>query len=167
MARHIMAVCVVCLLCADHLPCQQHVETLLSSGVGLATSDGVWEHSPLNAIVYNRDGTVSSAKPTNAAADGSTISYVTTNSDDRRRRRRKRHADHGHNHASSDTTDSPKRPEITEAFVKRIFNEYGTGDTINVQDFQRMLEKIGLHELLPQTLHNNDDNETVSKHLYK
>lgn len=31
MARHLMAVCVVCLLCADHLPCKQHFEETAST----------------------------------------------------------------------------------------------------------------------------------------
>ncbi|XP_065360064.1 zinc transporter foi [Calliphora vicina] len=150
MARHIMAVCVVCLLCADHLPCQQHVETLFPAQ-NLNT-----EYTQLNAVVYNAND-LSSSHASKTQSSETTVAYATSSSDNRRRRRTKRHSgDHGHDH---DEHDSHTRPEITEAFLKRIFNEFGSGnDTIHVHDFQRMLNKLGLHQLLPQNLHKHDDN---------
>uniref|UniRef100_A0A1I8PDX3 Zinc transporter foi n=1 Tax=Stomoxys calcitrans TaxID=35570 RepID=A0A1I8PDX3_STOCA len=196
MARHIMAVCVVCLLCADHLPCQQHVETLFSQqlgGVGAAAASSFssghhsndWPQpeglSPVNAIVYNthqNDISVAATSSFSAKSqqkrttvDASSLAYnaaiasatsTTTNSGDHRnRRRKKRHTDHGH---GSSSEISPARPEITDTFVRRIFSEYGSGDTIHVADFQRMLQKLGLHQLLPQKLlmhsHEESDNET-------
>ncbi|EDW49704.1 GM11663 [Drosophila sechellia] len=48
MARHIMAVCVVCLLCAHRLHCQDHIESLL--GPALVTTHNSQEQ--LNARVY-------------------------------------------------------------------------------------------------------------------
>uniref|UniRef100_A0A1I8N4E0 ZIP Zinc transporter n=1 Tax=Musca domestica TaxID=7370 RepID=A0A1I8N4E0_MUSDO len=191
MARHIMAVCVVCLLCADHLPCEQHVETLFpgkmssfppppNGGEHIHNPAG-WEQTPMNAVVYkNKDiiATTSYSAKTqyqpqqqNPTTDDNvsirtspTYMASTTNTnggDNRNRRRKKRHADHGK--VSSDV--QMQRPEITETFVRRIFSEYGSGgDTINVEDFQRMLEKLGLHQLLPQKFlqnHEDDsDNET-------
>ncbi|XP_061398914.1 zinc transporter foi [Musca vetustissima] len=184
MARHIMAVCVVCLLCADHLPCQQHIETLFPGNVGSAASlinnnnnnghhihNPGWEQTPMNAVVYkNKDiiaATSYSAKTQQQHQKHTTDNFIslssaTTNNqgDNRSRRRKKRHADHGHN-----PSNEIHRPAITDTFVRRIFNEYGSGgDTINVEDFQRMLEKLGLHQLLPQKLLQNSeddsDNET-------
>ncbi|XP_073837108.1 solute carrier family 39 fear-of-intimacy [Musca autumnalis] len=185
MARHIMAVCVVCLLCADHLPCQQHVETLFPGNIGgggsAASLPNVhihstgWEQTPVNAVVYkNKDviaATSYSAKSQQQHQKHTTDTFLSTsaaattknNGDNRSRRRKKRHADHGHG-----TANEVQRPEITETFVRRIFSEYGNGgDTINVEDFQRMLEKLGLHQLLPQKLlqnheveENESDNET-------
>lgn len=188
MARHIMAVCVVCLLCADHLPCQQHVETLFPNNLAAISpgehhinagggGGGSWEHTPLNAIVYkSKDISATSSysaktqqkRTTDAASSlSSPIADVTTTNrgDNRNRRRKKRHADHGHGGSSSSENS---RPEITNTFLRRIFSEYGSGDTINVDDFQRMLEKLGLHQLLPQKLlhhHEDNENETVSSIL--
>ncbi|XP_075159412.1 solute carrier family 39 fear-of-intimacy [Haematobia irritans] len=169
MARHIMAVCVVCLLCADHLPCQQHIETLFAGSTGSPGHNNEWEHSgPLNAIVYSTNKDTSATSSFSAKSqqkrttDASSLAYVSTTKtnrgDNRNRRRKKRHADHGHG-----SSEIPARPEITETFVRRIFSEYGSGDTINIEDFQRMLEKLGLHQLLPQKLlrsHEDSDNET-------
>lgn len=161
MARHIMAVCVVCLLCADHLPCQQHVETLFPAQQILNP-----EYTPLNAVVYNtHDLSPSSALSSKAHTTETTVAYATSSSDNRRRRRTKRHSanghDHGHDHNDGDVST---RPEITEAFLERIFKEFGSdNDTINIQDFQRILKKLGLHQ--PEMLHKHDninDNETVS-----
>lgn len=149
MARHIMAVCVVCLLCADHLPCQQHIEPLFPT---TANADGNSKFTGLNAIVYNTNATKSKTKTT----DQSLSAYVTTmdDSDNRVIRRRKRHADHA--------SAAAVTPEITQVFIKRIFNEYSSGnDTIHLKDFQRMLKRLGLNKLLAKEL-ENDVNETVS-----
>lgn len=158
MARHIMAVCVVCLLCADHLPCQQHVESLFP-----ASSFNTANSGQFNAVVYSAHG-LSSSINSKAQTKETTDTYASSSSDNRRRRRTKRHSgDHSHDANHS-------RPEITEAFVKRIFHEYaGAKDTIHVQDFQRMLSNLGLHQLLPQQqLHKHDnisDNDTVSANI--
>lgn len=155
MARHIMAVCVVCLLCADHLPCQQHVETLFPAQT---------EYTQLNAVVYNTNELSSSLSPKPQSTE-TTVAYATSSSDNRRRRRRTKRHSNGHG-GGDHGSDLHTRPEITEAFLKRIFNEFGSvNDTIHVEDFQRMLHKLGLHELLPQQLHrhnNINDYEVVS-----
>ncbi|TMW52200.1 hypothetical protein DOY81_002759 [Sarcophaga bullata] len=151
MARHIMAVCVVCLLCADHLPCQQHVESLFP-----ASSFNTANNGQLNAVVYSAHG-LSRSINSKAQTKETTDTYASSSSDNRRRRRTKRHSgDQSHGH-ENDVEHS--RPEITEAFLKRIFHEYaGDNDTIHVQDFQRMLSNLGLHQLLPQQQVHKHDN---------
>ncbi|KAM7355145.1 solute carrier family 39 fear-of-intimacy isoform 1-T4 [Cochliomyia hominivorax] len=148
MARHIMAVCVVCLLCADHLPCQQHVETFFPA----QTLNP--EYTSLNAVVYNsRD--YSSTVSSKSQATETTVAYATSSSDNRRRRRTKRHsAEHGHESVAHE------KPAITETFLRKLFHEFGSdNETINVQDFKRILKKLGLHQLLHK--HDNiNDNET-------
>lgn len=157
MARHIMAVCVVCLLCADHLPCQQHVESLLPAPYLNTANSGQF-----NAVVYSAH----LSRPINSKAQTkeTTDTYASSSSNSRRRRRIRRHSsDHSHDHAHD---VEHKRPEITEAFLKRIFHEFsGDKEIIHVQDFQRMLNNLGLHRLLAQESHKHDninDNDTVS-----
>uniref|UniRef100_A0A1B0BAA6 EF-hand domain-containing protein n=1 Tax=Glossina palpalis gambiensis TaxID=67801 RepID=A0A1B0BAA6_9MUSC len=154
MARHIMAVCVVCLLCAEHLPCQQHVESLLTSTTPSSSlDDDNFKHkSQRNAIVYTTT-IASKATPPHVkgederATTDSLLPYDTTKSYNTKRRR-KRYTDHDDLMAAD---NSNERPKITRAFLERIFKEYGRedDDVIQAEDFQRLLKRLGLNQLIP------------------
>lgn len=154
MARHIMAVCVVCLLCADHLPCQEHIEPLLSAQ---ALNH---QYSRLNAIVYNTDD-LSSAATSKPQPTKNIVAYTSSSSDNRRRRRSKRHSSGHENNVHT-------RPEITDIFLKRIFEKFGSnGGEIQVENFHKILNTLGLHQLLPQQQKRDyiNDNSTVSRNF--
>lgn len=51
MARHIVAVCVVCLLCADHLPCKQHDDELGSTAIPVFNPIAIAPEKPPHSVV--------------------------------------------------------------------------------------------------------------------
>lgn len=120
-----MAVCVVCLLCADHVPCKEH---LGSSDIELQ-SENIY---PTSSYGYYDQYVDTNALPE---------SYDTAKS----RRKSRRHANHEHNdHQQHEHPYLHSQPEITNNFLKKIFNEYGEEDgTMNLSGLQKMLQKLG------------------------
>lgn len=151
MARHIMAVCVVCLLCAEHLPCEEHIETLSSN---LRLNAKVFHGSDVNSR--------SSSSSYGNFDFQQNENHLTDDGYDKARRRRKgiatktesrnkRHAGH-HN---TNAMETQHKPEITEDFMKRIFQEYGQEDgTINMNQFENMLKNLGLYKMLEEKASN-------------
>ncbi|KAL5292744.1 SLC39A6 family protein [Megaselia abdita] len=127
MARHIMAVCVVCLLCADHVPCKEHLGSsdlqLQNKNIYPTSSYGYYDqYVDVNSLPENYDIPKS-------------------------RRKSRRHANHEHEH--NDHQQHEHSPEITKSFLEKIFTEYGEEDgTMNLSGLQKMLQKLGLFKLL-------------------
>lgn len=173
MARHLMAVCVVCLLCADHLPCKQHFEETTStqgfvpdlnsaSIAGQRYVDTLhlpngnqrhFEHSPY--LVNKRRG-----RTKRSAFVVSVDEATNTESKDLSRRQRraspetmsalkdavmrvKRHA--GHHHL--DEHEHSHQP--AEYFVRKLFKQFGDAETetMNVNQFEQMMLKLNMYEL--------------------
>lgn len=167
MARHIMAVCVVCLLCADHLPCEQHLELLLKSRKTL-NDDNVAQKSAevfknTNLLQYPFVSVV--VGNTNIEINHDNHREVQKSSkiqrnDKKENHRVKRHADHYSRTDSYNTLK--KRPEITEEYLEKIFIEYGQKDgTIQRIEFERMLTRLGLAEFIGNDT-SSDSNDTVN-----
>lgn len=147
MARHLMAVCVVCLLCADHLPCKEHI----------LASDNLPSLKHINAII--------GSEKTEPRIPGSDITgtYMydkrkdKTKSDDdedveKSLIRTRRHADH-----STEHEHHPHHHEIakvTKTYVELIFERFGnsTTNTMNLQDFDKMLHELNLTHLITNKL---------------
>lgn len=145
MARHIMAVCVVCLLCAEHLPCEEHIETVSSN---LRLNAKVFHGSDLNRKTSDY---------TNFDFQHNENNLVDGSYDKARRRRKnadsrsKRHAG-GHH---TNTMESHSKPEITDDFIQRIFQEYGQEDgTIHINQLENMLKKLGLYKMVEERASN-------------
>ncbi|XP_037956151.1 zinc transporter foi [Teleopsis dalmanni] len=154
MARHIMAVCVVCLLCADRLPCQQHIE-----GIFPETQQLPNPHPNLNAKVYQHADFVKNPPQIQATDKHFPNNFEASNKVREQKNhihhRRKRHVGHG------DERVRNLRPEITDEFLVRIFSEYGQGDgRISASEFKRMLKQLGLHQLLETHFIKEANNET-------
>lgn len=193
MARHIMAVCVVCLLCADHIPCQQHFDSEITAAtLKSSVADDTYknlEHHMLNARVFQRTDipknpsismttTIATISIKDEKSVHSTVNVSKEPKNQKKiyrknnlkyeedewrhaQHRRKRHAGH-----SSETEEGhQKRPEITESFLKRIFEDYGdsVSKKIQISEFQRLLKQLGLEKLIEDKLTSPDhNNETVS-----
>lgn len=130
MARHIMAVCVVCLLCAQRLHCQDHVADLLATQR---------TEEKLNAQVYGYLSP-SSERTTDQrqlADEDDTQNYSTSPP----YRRHKRHAGHDHEHGASSHTHVP---QITQYYLEQLIQEH----TLNASSFQSMLQQLGLQQLV-------------------
>jgi len=140
MAHHLMAVCVVCLLCAEHLPCKEHV---------------VNSFEPANAPNLLR----SDEAFTNAAAatEGLRIETVfdkrlgKTKTEEELHSRSKRHAGHGA-HEHEHQHQHLEMPEVTKLYIKSLFERFSnrTTSTMNVKEFEKMMEELNLDKLLPQ-----------------
>ncbi|XP_030385950.1 zinc transporter foi [Scaptodrosophila lebanonensis] len=134
MARHIMAVCVVCLLFADHLHCQQdHVGNIeLIPAIGF--------NEQLNASVY--------PSPSNETTEQRQLGVGTPNySISPPYRRSKRHAGHEHGHE--------RLPYITLHFLQELLRK-GTDNAttesmrpkMKTTAFQHLLEQLNLYRLV-------------------
>ncbi|XP_054734257.1 zinc transporter foi [Anastrepha obliqua] len=155
MARHIMAVCVVCLLCADRIPCQEHVA---NDYIAKRVDDPQphIQYQQLNSRVYERRDTLryGDQSITRDGIDIATARKFTANNVHNKPHRRKRHAGHSHDHAPL-----LHQPEITAEFLQHIFDEYGqeADGTLTVGEFQRILKKLGLNQLIEDPV----DQDTV------
>ncbi|EDV50666.1 zinc transporter foi [Drosophila erecta] len=135
MARHIMAVCVVCLLCAHRLHCQDHIESLL--GPALVTTHSSQEQ--LNARVYTNlnpsSETTDRRQQRSASGDDDTSNYSISPPS----RREKRHADHAHGH-----TSESRVPQITQYYLEKLMAQ---DKLMNNSEFDGLLQQLSLHSL--------------------
>ncbi|XP_028894977.1 zinc transporter foi [Zeugodacus cucurbitae] len=171
MARHIMAVCVVCLLCADRIPCQEHVinDYVANAAAATAYPPPHFEYQQLNARVHERrDAARFGVDPLTGGAHNRADELdieTTSNNVHNKPHRRKRHAGHAH---GEETSHVVQRPEITAEFLQRIFVEYGhkADGTLTVEEFQRILKKLGLNQLIegaPQQKQQQQQEQTAQR----
>lgn len=177
MARHLMAVCVVCLLCAEHLPCKQHFEDSLQDPTKFLPNN---EYANIPNYI-DRIQLPDTEEPYSIETQHITMpntrrgrtkrgnivigSDLTSPSDSKHRRNRrhiaqdpdssvrsKRHG--GHDHHSHNDDDEMADTLPAHAFVQKIFQKFGNVDslTMNVIGFEKMLKDLGLYELLDEKL---------------
>lgn len=177
MARHLMAVCVVCLLCAEHLPCKQHFEDSLQDPTKFLPNN---DYANIPNYI-DRIQMPDTEEPYNIETQHITIpntrrgrtkrgnigidSDLTSSSDSKHRRNRrhitddpdnwirtKRHGGHDHHNHDDDNEMVDTLP--AHAFVQKIFQKFGNVDslTMNVIGFEKMLKDLGLYELLDEKL---------------
>ncbi|XP_053676178.1 zinc transporter foi [Anopheles nili] len=131
MARHIMAVCVVCLLCADHVPCKQH---------------------------FSDDGGQSMERDREYQL-ASTFGSASVNRHNEREhrivKRHQHHHHHDHDEEPEKTGDSTTEfdrllKEKVEQFVLKIFTDYGDPETMTmgVKGFESMMRQLDMYRLV-------------------
>lgn len=126
-----MAVCVVCLLCAQRLHCQDHIAEMLATHR---------TEEKLNARLVYANLSPSNERTTDQrqlADEDDTQNYSTSPP----YRRHKRHAGHDHEHGAS-----PQKhvPQITQYFLQQIMQQ----QVLNASSFQSLLQQLGLHHLV-------------------
>ena len=132
--RHLMAVCVVCLLCAEHLPCKEHV---------LIPSDNDASSLQQQSLSTYKNSVLTQAADIPGA-------YLYDKRKDKTKDevivRQKRHADHHHtsHHHHAET------PEVTKAYVKKLFNLFSNQNTntMNIDEFENMMKQLDLKQLI-------------------
>uniref|UniRef100_A0A182S8G6 Zinc transporter foi n=1 Tax=Anopheles maculatus TaxID=74869 RepID=A0A182S8G6_9DIPT len=153
-----MAVCVVCLLCADHVPCKQHFSDSHGSSKSSETagrSDTIRDVRSLIDLPY---------EPTIVAQSFEAISPGEDWRNSDVHRIVKRHHHHHHNHHDTDDdhddehdTDGTQtefdrlmKDKMNQA-MRKIFTEYGNpaSMTMDVQGFERMVRQLGMFRLIP------------------
>lgn len=136
MARHIMAVCVVCLLCAHRLHCQDHIESLL--GPARVTTHN--SQDQLNARVYTNlspsSETTDRRQQRSASGDDDTFNYSISPPS----RREKRHAGHEHG-----PTSKSRVPQITQYYLEKLMAQ---DELMNSSGFDGLLQQLSLHSLV-------------------
>lgn len=152
MAKHFVAVCVVCLLCADHLPCKTHIEGLTASAAGLEYGGEYLRRAHPALDGFSAD-VVGGPVPVMAAdKDLSRITHT----------RRKRHSHHKH----TEEEDKPEGVPINDnsrRYLEQIFDRFGDGEakTMDLGGFESMLEHLGLTNLL---VHKDEYEEEEQDH---
>lgn len=145
--RHLMAVCVVCLLCADHLPCKEHF---------LANNN---KNHYENSLEYNK--TLQNGYPLideiqiNFYSER-TKSKVKLERDGETKSRRKRHAENFHSHQSA-TYHRIEMPEVTKNHLDKIFHQFNNinnQSAMNLNGFEKLIAQLKLQYLF--------SNETVT-----
>lgn len=137
--RHLMAVCVVCLLCAEHMPCKEHV---------LVPSKGINSNvaSSLQSLSVSRSVGVLT-KP----ADIPGIYLYDKRKDKAKEEiaviRTKRHADHHETHETHHHADTP---EVTKLYLKKLFSRFSNQNTntMNAEEFEQMMLLLDLKNLV-------------------
>lgn len=129
MSHHFVTVCVVCVLCAAHAPCSAHTDgqgsVLLGRDSRYDTQSYKRPDDSLRTLINSQIGSKEVVK----IKDG-------INDVDRPRHRRKRHDESSHKHTKVDY------------FTKQIFQEYGNGDSMTTEGFERLLKKLGLEDVI-------------------
>lgn len=131
-----MAVCVVCLLCAHRLHCQDHIENLLGSVA--YTSQEL-----LNARVYPNlqfnpsIETTDRRQQRSASGDDDTPNYSTSPPS----RRQKRHA--GHDHGHHNAVDA-RVPQITQYYLEKLM---GQKEAMPTSGFEEFLQELNLRDM--------------------
>uniref|UniRef100_A0A182K0Z9 Zinc transporter foi n=1 Tax=Anopheles christyi TaxID=43041 RepID=A0A182K0Z9_9DIPT len=152
MARHFMAVCVVCLLCAEHVPCKQHFS---DDGVvkSLNTVGGKEANRNVRSLFdphqYEPAAPYEQAAASNQWSNSEVVHRIV---------KRHHHHHHGeeeeeaHTEAVSDTPtefDRLMKGKMEQA-MRKIFTEYGdpASMTMGVQGFERMVRQLGMFRLV-------------------
>ncbi|XP_017861661.1 PREDICTED: zinc transporter foi [Drosophila arizonae] len=136
MARHIMAVCVVCLLCAQRLHCQDH------------DADKLWATQrttiSLNAHLANGNLSPSSEISTEQrqlADENDTQNYSTSPP----YKRHKRHT--GHDHEPEHEHGAPLKhvPQITQHYLQQLMQ---LQEALNASSLRTLMQQLGLQHLV-------------------
>lgn len=190
-----MAVCVVCLLCAEHLPCKQHFEDSLQDPTKFVPNNDYanipnyidriqmpdteepyniqTQHITMPNTRRGRTKRNHIGNELNSPSDSvhrRNRRHITEDSDNSVRS--KRHG--GHDHHSHDDDEKMVDTLPAHAFVQKIFQKFGNVDslTMNVFGFEKMLKDLGLYELLDEKLsatpmeNIQPTNDTVSRGKY-
>ena len=147
--RHLMAVCVVCLLCAEHMPCKEHV---------LIPSKNVSEIvNSLQSLPSEEVGVLTKT------ADIPGIYLYDKRKDktkeDSEIRRAKRHADHLH-----ETHHHEETPEVTKIYIQKLFNRFSNENTntMNAEQFEKMILELDLKNLASEQIVSNENTTCMS-----
>lgn len=150
--RHLMAVCVVCLLCAEHLPCKEHV---LSNSNNNNIDFVEWKNGNNDLSKSNNNYQIRSIIDLAAEHyyDKSRNKY---NKEGRNEilSRRKRHANHAH---SVPTHQRLEMPEVTKIHLEKTIRQFSSNNqtTMNVHAFEDLISQLKLNYLFNSSLHKD------------
>ncbi|XP_019866825.1 zinc transporter foi isoform X2 [Aethina tumida] len=144
MARHVISVCIFCFICATHTPCASHgTMEHEQTRIGRAYHDS--HNSP--AVEDLRAGAPRTRIKVEDGArhhhheDDLTAFHKDT--------RRKRH----------DKADN----EPSDVFVRKIFSKFGDGDRLTVAEFERLVQKLNLSQVISDNWSDNGHTHEIEE----
>lgn len=165
MARHLMAVCVVCLLCAEHLPCTHVDDNTMSAKKLLENDDSRLVNQNYMDISYLTDQnsyntvleeTVPNKRKGRTKDDNEqSFSDKVPAAIEHQNYRDKRHAVH----ANKD--DEPDVRRITQMYVRKTFERFEKEDRMTVIGFENLWHRLTGSDFA-KTSKGEDFNDTVS-----
>lgn len=148
--RHLMAVCVVCLICAEHLPCKLHVMADTSNSniasIGDLEKAALYEAQANNIIPLAND-------------------LYDRRKDKLKHSREKRHTDgHHHHHHDNNYHLKEEMPGVTKNFIQRLFNYYKSSNSVmNEEGFDKMISNLNLKNIFNDQQSNNKNELCIEK----
>lgn len=135
-----ISVCIFCFLCATHTPCSSHAE-VTHKNLRLVHSDGTNLSNPLSLKDRDRERLKVNERSAIVVDERDGLINKTVADDD----------------VVSDvqTTNVDK---LTEESIVRLFEHFGDGKTMNLEDFQRFLSHVDLTKNVNNA--DEDFNET-------
>lgn len=166
MARHLMAVCVVCLLCAEHLPCKHVDDNVMSAKKVLENDDShlvnrnymdishLTDKSSYHTVLEETLLNKRRGRTKNDDEDG--LSDIEPALLEKPNNRDKRHAVH-----TSDKDDEPDVRRITQMYVRKTFERFGDEDKMTVIGFEKLWNALTGTDF-SKASKSEDFNDTVS-----
>lgn len=160
-----MAVCVVCLLCAEHLPCKEHLESSFTDTKIFVPGAEHLHKSYQSASgnnLYNsdlRNDNSISIENLYTKRRGRTKSIENVENISATAVRTKRHTTHNHQQHHHDGDSSHLGyDENSKIFLKKIFQQFGDADgtTMNLVGFEKMLRHLNLYRLIEEKIPKNE-----------
>lgn len=130
-----MAVCVVCLLCADHLPCKQHDDDPLGARAVNSAAAPLY-HTDYRRIEDSASATLEKSQPTKRHTHDHNHGH-----------------DHDHDHDEKADEEAERREKL-DGFMQRIFKEFGDPGTMtmDVMGFEAMVKRLNMYRLVTEEL---------------
>lgn len=151
MVQHFVTVCVVCVLCAAHTPCSAHTD--LSRPQHLRLKESLVEQlGPIPSDIKElssggRLARSAEVEHTHAPDDDDTDDVRNANYHELMKRLG--HAEQ-HQETSNETPRLRRHADEHEQtfFIKQLFNDFGDGQHMTIDGFEKLLNKLGLVSLV-------------------
>lgn len=128
MASHMISVCIFCFICATHSPCASHAATTQEH---IFRVKDIHNHGNYNPLSTNKDFPgPEKLKP-----------YSSLNVLDSAIKKGRMHRLEKRNSDISSSVNSDTEVD----FIKEIFEIYGDGETLNIQEFLSLVKHMSLH----------------------
>lgn len=128
MASHMISVCIFCFICATHSPCASHAMTTQEH---ILPGKDIHNHGSYNSLsVYKDFPSPDKPKP-----------YSSLNVLDSAIKKGRMHRLEKRNSDISSSVNSDTEID----FIKKIFEIYGDGETMNIQEFLSLVKEMSSH----------------------
>lgn len=152
MARHVLTVCIFCIICATHTPCASHV-AIDDKGQHNFEDITYASKEPLILNPYKPHEKFKSEVINNTISDKNNNSSVKTKKNDvnlpvlslyKR--------DINDNVNSTELNNSSYSKTKTEDYLQKIFSIYGDGNSMSIEGFEKLMERLDLLRTLSMKL---------------